>query len=878
MPKDKYEEVAKKALEARQSIPWIPNPGPQTQAYFSKADVLLYGGEPGGGKALEINELIPTPTGFSTMGELTVGDQVFDEAGTPCNVIAKSPIFKGEAYLLKFSDGSQIVADPQHQWITSTRAERMRALKCTDEWRAKRRETRPKRGTGKRPDLALRNAQTAQPKTLSTFSVKTTAEIAQTIRRYDGGLNHAVAVAGALNLPYVELLIDPYVLGAWLGDGTSKGGSIAGIDDEVFRQVEAGGYTVNRYASPYARGVIGLQTKLKQLGVFGNKHIPPSYLRASMDQRLSLLQGLMDTDGYCDKRGQCEIQLTRKELIDGVHELLSSLGIKAQMREGKATLYGRTISNKWRLKFMTDLPAFKLPRKLIRQKRSGFRGTHDVRYIVGCEPIDPVPMQCIQVDSPSHCYLAGRSMIPTHNSSLLLGLALTAHRRSLIMRRQYTDLGHIIEELLRFNGGRDGYNGQPPPSLKRQDGRVIDLGAAARAGDEEHWQGNPHDLLGLDEGTQFSYAQVRFLMGWLRSVEPNQRKRVVIASNPPLSAEGLWVMEMFAPWLDDKHPHPAKPGELRWVVTDERGNDRWVDGPEPVLISGKQVQPTSRTFIPASVSDNPYLATTGYQAQLDAMIEPYRSILLGRFKTVLRDQHNQVIPTAWIRQAQKRWTDKHPDVPMCAMGIDCSGGGTDPLVLAPRYDGWYSPLIVVEGQDIPMDNIGPYSAGVIITHRKDNCLVVVDMGGGYGGSTFDHLKQNGVELYPYKGAEKSTKRTSDKKLGFTNVRSAAYWGFREALDPGQPGGSPIALPDDTVLVADLTAPTFEITPNGIKVEPKDKVTERLGRSTNHADAVVMSWYAGPREKTAAIQWADARMQRNRPRVIMKRKRRLMSHG
>ena len=78
------------------------------------------------------------------------------------------------------------------------------------------------------------------------------------------------------------------------------------------------------------------------------------------------------------------------------------------------------------------------------------------------------------------------------------------HKRSLIMRRQYTDLGHIIEEVLKFNGGKVGFNGSPPPKLKRPHGQVIDLGAASKVGDEQHWQGNPHDFIGIDEATQFA--------------------------------------------------------------------------------------------------------------------------------------------------------------------------------------------------------------------------------------------------------------------------------------------------------------------------------------------------------------------------------------
>src|SRR5690348_15664312 len=137
-------------------------------------------------------------------------------------------------------------------------------------------------------------------------------------------------------------------------------------------------------------------------------------------------------------------------------------------------------------------------------------------------------------------------------TQLLLGLAFSCHQRSLVMRRQYGDLDRIIEDMLKLNGGRDGYNGSPPPKLRRPDGRIINLGAAQRIGDEQHRMGQGVDALLIDEATHFAENQIRFLMGWVRTEDPNQRTRTVLATNPPLTAEGLWVNQMFAPWLEDR--------------------------------------------------------------------------------------------------------------------------------------------------------------------------------------------------------------------------------------------------------------------------------------------------------------------------------------
>lgn len=443
-------------------------------------------------------------------------------------------------------------------------------------------------------------------------------------------------------------------------------------------------------------------------------------------------------------------------------------------------------------------------------------------------------------------------------TSLLLGLALNNHRRSLIMRKQYTDLSSIVEEAIKFNKSRKGYNGSPPPSLRVSKDKFIEFGAAARVGDEQHWQGNPHDFIGFDEGTQFAEVQIRFLMGWLRCADdPKQRTRVVIATNPPLSSEGAWVVQMFAPWLDPRHHNPAKPGELRWFVTDEHGKDTEVDGPELYTLADERVvQPKSRTFIPASVKDNPYLAATNYQAELDAMVEPFRSILMGGFMASFRDDDNQCIPTMWVREAQQRWTQKPKlGIPMCAIGVDVAQGGTDNSVLAPRYDDWFAPLIEKPGRDTPL---GRDIAGMIVSNRKDGAVVVLDMGGGYGGATYECLLENEIPVIPYKGAAGVESRTKDRQLKFTNKRTEAYWRFREALDPSQDGGSTIMLPDDPVLMADLTAPTFEITKQGIKLETKEDLVKRLGRSPDKGDAVIMAWSAGPKFMADGGDWITRR--------------------
>lgn len=451
----------------------------------------------------------------------------------------------------------------------------------------------------------------------------------------------------------------------------------------------------------------------------------------------------------------------------------------------------------------------------------------------------------------------------------IVGLALTQHRRSLILRRQYTDLGAITERACEVNGTRNGFNGSSPPKLRTIDGRLIDFGAAQNIGDENSWDGQPHDLIAFDEAVHFAESQVRHLMGWNRSAVPGQRCRVIMATNPPVGSEGWWIIPMFAPWLDPTYENPAKPGELRWVVTDERGEDLWVNGPGKVLVGTKEVKPLSRTFIPARLSDNPYLRDTDYASRLDSLKEPLRSAIRdGNFMAARSDEPFQVIPSAWVRAAQQRWTPTPPrGVPMCAIGVDVAQGGKAETVFARRYDGWYAPMVAIPGDETPD---GPTLAGRLITYRRDHAIIIVDCGGGYGGSAYDHLKANEVEVQAYKATAASVRRTVDGQLKFANRRSEVYWRFREALDPDQPGGSPIMLPDDPKLMADLTAVTFEVTGQGIKalvkdaprkagspdVPRRDSVVKKLGRSPDRGDAVVLAWAAGPRALTDAGRWRE----------------------
>lgn len=422
-------------------------------------------------------------------------------------------------------------------------------------------------------------------------------------------------------------------------------------------------------------------------------------------------------------------------------------------------------------------------------------------------------------------------------SALLAGTAINSHRRSILFRREYPQIKGLVDECARILGSRDGYNAQDKV-WRLGDGRELEFGSVPHEDDKERFQGRPHDFVGFDEICHFTLSQYRFLIGWNRSAVQGQRCRVMAAGNPPLTAEGAWVIQYWGPWLDSTHPNPAKPGELRWFTTID-GEDVEVDGRGPHIVNGREVYARSRTFIGGRLEDNPDLIRSGYASTLEAMPEPMRTMLReGRFDVGMRDNEFQVIPTSWVLAAQSRWTpDGGKDFAMTAMGFDPAGGGDDAAALAFRHGGWVAPIVTDKG-DVTAD--GNFSAATIFKYRKDNCPVVVDMGGGYGGSVSLRLKDNGVVSSRFNGADASNARTKDgANLAFRNKRAEAWWRLREALNPESEGGDAIALPPDPELRADLCAPTWELTPGGIKIESKDDIRKRLGRSTNKGDAVVM---------------------------------------
>ena len=389
-------------------------------------------GYPSSGKALAVDTPVPISSGWTTMGRLGIGDSVYDEQGNECRVVAATVEMLGRTcYRLRFSDGADIIADADHRWYS----EPLRAVVSERGSAAKRgsREWTKPRGTDQRWKRAR-------------FGVFTTAHIAGDLN-YAGKKNHRVPLCRPLKGTSRPLPIPPYTLGAWLGDGHSKRAAITSADVEILNEIRLDGFLIECEESSSRSGgkaatylirrmgqerqsagwggstsPLAFENDLKLSGVYGNKHIPPAYLRASVDDRQALLCGLMDTDGYCGPTGTVEFCSTKESLARGTLELMLTLGIKATIREGVATLNGRTIGPKWRVLATPASAVFRLRRKLRRQNAKP--RSSDYRTVVSCEPVASVPVRCIQVDSPNGLFLCSHNFIPTHNSEFVDALCI----------------------------------------------------------------------------------------------------------------------------------------------------------------------------------------------------------------------------------------------------------------------------------------------------------------------------------------------------------------------------------------------------------------------------------------------------------------------
>ena len=467
--------------------------------------------------------------------------------------------------------------------------------------------------------------------------------------------------------------------------------------------------------------------------------------------------------------------------------------------------------------------------------------TAEIRWEGRWKPHPDNKPQCRAADHPADVLGFGGDP-GGGKSGLICGLAVTRHWRSAIYRRVRVHTEDLEEQLERFSGIRPNDKGR----MRLPDGRSIHVAGVKNLGDEEGWRGQAHDLKAFDQVEEFTEYQFRFLSGWNRTHRRDQRCRVIATMNPPIKEEERWILEYWGPWLNPHHPNPAKDGELRWYVTVTRDGhdvDIEVDGPNPVEIDGEMRYPLSRSFIRSSVDDNPYISGR-YRAVLGNLPGAVRELMeSGDFFRAQEDHPRQVIPSSWVDLAFERWRNTpRPEVAMTALAVDVARGGRDRTVLTPRWANWIGEQRVAPGTSTPN---GQAVVELVIEERKDDCPVLIDMGGGYGGSPRDILIDGGydVPVIGLNGAEACNRTDKTGKLHFMNKRAYWCWSMREALDPET--GDDLCLPPDRQLKQELCALRWKVNLRGIQVESKDDQTKdglvrRLGRSPDKGDSAIYS--------------------------------------
>lgn len=376
------------------------------------------------GKALSLDTQIPTPDGYKLMKDVHVGDAVYGTDGKPVRVTAESEIFHKKMYAVTFEDGEIVKASADHIWTVRNRKAREKAASCN----------------------GMQKTYLGHAISDNMTVDLTTEELARRVfskRHDDKGREYSwrVQMSKPVEKSKKDLPLDPYVLGVWLGNGSSSDCIIWEGQQDVAEMTDLlkdfsprakrpdgqSAYRIRigeKYRDPMGVAHNSVKEKLKEICVLGNKHIPRIYLEGSIEQRLALLQGLMDTDGSVSKRGQCTFSQKDHRFLEEMTELLSGLGIKSTYRE-KVVMHNGAECHAYEIQFFTDMsmPCFRLERKRMRLKER-LAPRMMFKSIVSIDEIPEEPSKCIAVDSKDHLFLCGTHYTPTHNTSLSAALEL----------------------------------------------------------------------------------------------------------------------------------------------------------------------------------------------------------------------------------------------------------------------------------------------------------------------------------------------------------------------------------------------------------------------------------------------------------------------
>lgn len=855
---------------------WLPQPdSPQVTAFYTKAHETFFGGAAGGGKLVSNLTDVLTPFGWKKATDIHVGSMLIARDGTHTKVIGVYPHNNIDMYKVTFVDGATVTVGDEHLWFFWYAGKKIKANRTYILYSP----SKGMREVSMRGDLAT-------TKQMYEYHKQQEENFSNGKRPY--WIVTPLCQPVSFTQPNKNgdvIRIAPYLLGVLLGSEyiSNKFGVIT-QDDFIETCIESMLHNdTHRNGESHLNvrdeSLKGIKQELKSYNLYSmvanSKFIPDEYLFSSVENRLSLMQGLIDTCGHVDNKGHISYTTASEQLAKNIQHLARSLGVKAtivireiEFKKDDGTYAGcESAYDVWMRCGKKTEDFARIPHKRILIASFNIGASEYGRRITSIEHIGKGDGVCFSIDHPSGLHVV-EDFIVTHNSDLMIGLATSRkspHKKAIVFRRSYPEhkdfIGRTQQVLENTDATFKGGNVQKFVNIPG--GKSLELGSVASFREAQKYKGRAHDLKLFDEVSDIPEEVYTFLIGWARTTAKGVPVRVVAAGNPPTTTEGQWVTRRWAAWLDPNHPNPAKSGDLRWYanlngedteITPELSADGNMGKPFMFVDEkGKEenVTPKSRTFIPSRLSDNKYLSENGeYAATLQSMPEPYRSQLLyGDFGMSFKADPFQVIPMEWVRMAEERWKvaqgdgtlDKEKNVNV-SYGLDVAEAGGDSTVLlkmSGQYMQWYH-FVNVATQDV--SNIPILQAQAIVdklSGTKNASIGVDAIGVGLGLAS--QLKRQNYNIVAIKTSRSSKKKDRSGVFTFLNLRAEMWWRLREALDPMNP--YPIGLPSDTKLRTELTSVKYERTPNDhLKIEDKNRIRERLGRSPDIADALTMALF------------------------------------
>jgi hypothetical protein len=549
-----------------------PNPGPQTDFLAAPERDVLYGGAAGGGKAQPTDAIVYTPIGARKIGELKIGDVVISPKGHQAKVIQIHPQGKQEIYKVTFQDGSSAECTSDHLWY----CKKVRDGK--NRW-------------------GVRN-------------LKTLLE--------NKGRGYCVPLTSPVYMEEQAVPIHPYVLGCILGDGcvTANAVSYTSNDQEIIDKMSKY-VTISKHAAKFTYGILGITKHIKDLGLKGKgsytKFIPDSYLHNSIENRLELLRGLLDTDGYVSSDGNVNYTSMSDVMRGQVSWLVRSLGGTATTFKGHS-LY---------IRHPNSANLFSLRRKKNRCHTKNINNR-----ILSIKKVDNRDAVCITIDDKDQLYLTN-NFIVTHNSfALIIDPLRTVHLKShkaITFRRTTDELRSLIAMT------KDVYPKVIPGAkfLEQKSTWVFPGGGSHwyrfldRDDDVTSLQGQDFSWIGFDELTQWSTPFVyNYMRSRLRTTDPDMKPLLAMRSTSNPGGPGHdWVKRTFISPAPPNTTFPAQDLETGDIM-------RWTEDRPDLGVKRGDIL-FYRKFIPAKLKDNPYLYNDGgYESSLLSLPEVQKRQLL----------------------------------------------------------------------------------------------------------------------------------------------------------------------------------------------------------------------------------------------------------